>query len=473
MLFNSLHFLVFFPVVLILFYVLPHRWRWAMLLVASYYFYMGWNAAYASLLFITTTVDYFVARRIELCSEKRDRKRWLLLSLSANLGLLLYFKYYNFFIDNINHLSGSELKYMQFLLPVGISFYTFQEMGYVIDVYRGQLKAEKHYGKFALFVAYFPQLVAGPIERAGHLIHQLKQQVWLRYENFSKGIQFIIWGFFKKVVVADNLAIIVDTVYAQPENFGTNWLLLATYFFAFQIYCDFSGYSDIAIGVAKTMGIDLMENFRIPYLARSISEFWSRWHISLSTWFRDYLYIPLGGSRISEWRTNLNLFAVFAISGLWHGAAWTFIIWGILHGSYLVIENLLKKRERNSTNTIRGSIIIKAIRTIFIFHLVLFAWIFFRADSLGDAVTVIDGIFSFAPQQAELPVEILRLLYLGILFKAFFVVALFASDPWMRKILRSETHLTYTPKLLLFGFLLAVIVLFGNWGEVEFIYFQF
>ena len=468
MLFNSSHFLLFFPVVFILFYVLPHRFRWAMLLVASYYFYMSWNPWYILLLVTTTAVDYLVARQIDRSSSVTTRKYWLTVSIVVNLSLLFYFKYYNFFIDNINSLSGSHLKYMQFLLPVGISFYTFQEMGYVIDVYRGKLSAERHLGKFALFVSYFPQLVAGPIERASHLLHQLKERVVLRYENLSVGIKLIVWGFFKKVVIADNLAPIVDAVYDHPEQVSGKWILLATYFFAFQIYCDFSGYSDIAIGVARTMGVRLMQNFNLPYLASGIRDFWSRWHISLSTWFRDYLYIPLGGNRMSPVRTSLNLFAVFAISGLWHGANWTFVIWGMLHGAYLLVEKI----KVPPANWRKGKIF-RWLKVLFIFHLVLFGWIFFRADHLNDAVEMLQRIVHWTPQSELLPGEISRLGSPGILFKVVLLIFFLALDPLMVRWMEGHARWNRWAMMAFFAFLAACIVLFGNWGEVSFIYFQF
>jgi len=474
MLFNSVEFLIFFPVVLVLFYLIPHRFRWVLLLVSSYYFYMGWNPAYASLLFLTTTVDFFVANRMEAFAEKKQRRPWLLLSIFFNLGLLMYFKYYNFFVDNINGLSGSEIRYMEFLLPVGISFYTFQEMGYVIDVYRGEIRAERHWGKFAVFVAYFPQLVAGPIERAKNLMHQLKSKVVFSYHNFSLGGQHIIWGLFKKVVIADNLAVIVDSVYSDSANFSWLWLLLATYLFAIQIYCDFSGYSDIAIGAARMMGVELMVNFRTPYFSKSIREFWSRWHISLSTWFRDYLYIPLGGNRLTQTRTTINLMLVFVISGFWHGAAWTFIIWGALHAIYLLAELVISKFSwwKNYMKTRKG--ITHWLGIFLVFHLVLLGWIFFRSDSVSQAWQVLQDICSMKTYEGTLPIELRRVGDTGIWIKVLFALALMLIDPLMNKIVRGEYHrLNYPVKLTLYSFLIAAIVLFGFWGDVAFIYFQF
>lgn len=435
---------------------------------------MGWNPAYASLLFLTTTVDYYVANRMQGYTEKRDRRPWLLLSVFFNLGLLMYFKYYNFFIENFNALSGSELRYTQFLLPVGISFYTFQEMGYVIDVYRGELKAERHWGKFALFVSYFPQLVAGPIERAKNLIHQLQEKVTFNYHNFSIGGQHIIWGLFKKVLIADNIAIIVDSVYNNSEAFSWSWLLIATYLFAIQIYCDFSGYSDIAIGVARMMGVNLMVNFRTPYLSKGIREFWSRWHISLSTWFRDYLYIPLGGNRISKLRTSFNLFLVFVVSGFWHGAAWTFIIWGALHGLYLMLELQLAKLNWWSHYMTNRKGLAHWFGIAVVFHLVLLGWVFFRSASVGQATQVLTDIFTLKVSDSKLPIEMRRVGDIGLNIKIALGVGLLLVDPLMNKIVRGEhPQLSYTTKLFLYGFLIAAIVLFGFWGDVAFIYFQF
>jgi alginate O-acetyltransferase complex protein AlgI len=474
MLFNTLEFLLFFPVVLVLFYLLPHKYRWLLLLVASYYFYMGWNPAYVLLLVLTTTVDFYVANRMQDYADKKDRRPWLLLSLFFNIGLLMYFKYYNFFIDNINSLSDSGLRYMQFLLPVGISFYTFQEMGYVIDVYRGEIRAERHWGRFALFVSFFPQLVAGPIERAQNLMHQLKEKVVFDYHNFSVGGQHIIWGLFKKVVIADNIAVIVDSVYGNSDIFPWYWLLIATYLFAIQIYCDFSGYSDIAIGVARMLGVNLMVNFRTPYLSKGIREFWSRWHISLSTWFRAYLYVPLGGNRISKLRTSFNLFLVFIISGFWHGAAWTFIIWGALHGFYVLIELQLVKFKWWSRYIIQRRGLMHWFGVLILFHLVLLGWVFFRSESVEQATKILTDISTLSESTLTLPAEMARLGDIGILFKILLGVGFMFFDPYMNKIVESNhSRLSYSTKLFLYGFLIAFTMLFGFWGDVAFIYFQF
>lgn len=472
MLFNSGHFLVFFPLVVVLYYLLSHRWRWLLLLVASYYFYMSWNPAYITLIVFSTVVDYWAGWQMGKAEKKKARKPWLWLSLASNLGLLGFFKYYNFFLENVNHVSGADLQYVKFLLPVGISFYTFQTLSYSIDIYRGEIKPEKHFGRFALFVSFFPQLVAGPIERAKNLLPQIRRKVEFNVFNFTDGGKRIIWGLFKKVVIADNVAILVDHVYASPEAFGSTSLLIASYLFAFQIYCDFSGYSDIAIGAAKMMGFDLMENFRTPYFSRSIREFWSRWHISLSTWFRDYVYIPLGGSKIGRVRWQLNLFLVFAVSGLWHGAAWTFVAWGMLHGGYLMLENLFNRKPwfvayMNSKG------IAKWVGIVFVFHLVVLGWIFFRAENMDDAWAVIHGIsqFDFSGFLSEgFPKGTFKSWWL---IRAVIIVGFLFLDTPISKIVIGEKQLGLWPKYGLFALLLTMTVVLGNWGEVAFLYFQF
>ena len=472
MLFNSGHFLIFFPVVVVLYYLLGHRWRWLLLLAASYYFYMSWNPVYITLILFSTCVDYWSGWQMGKAPTKRARKPWLWLSIAANLGLLGFFKYFNFFIDNVNYLSGAELQYMKFLLPVGISFYTFQTLSYSIDIYKGEIKPEKHFGRFALFVSFFPQLVAGPIERAKNLLPQFRRKVEFSVLNFTSGGKRIIWGLFKKVVIADNVAILVDHVYASPESFGSTSLLVASYLFAFQIYCDFSGYSDIAIGTAKILGFDLMENFRTPYLSRSIREFWSRWHISLSTWFRDYVYIPLGGSKNGVVMWQINLLIVFAVSGLWHGAAWTFVVWGVLHGGYLMIENLINRKPWFG-RYMKSKGIAKWAGIVLVFHLVLLGWIFFRAEDMRDAWAVLCGIgqLDFGGFLAEgFPRGTFKSWWL---IRAAIIIAFFILDTPISKIVIGQKIAPVWIKYGLFATLLAATLIFGNWGEVAFLYFQF
>ncbi len=404
MLFNSLQFIIFFPTVVAIYFLLPHRHRWVLLLAASYYFYAAWKLEYTLLIFTSTAVDYVMARQMARAEHRWQRRAYLGVSLLVNLGLLFGFKYFNFFNESaraaFNHFNiFYDVPAFQLLLPVGISFYTFQTLSYTIDVYRGKVAPERHFGIYALYVAFFPQLVAGPIERATHLLPQFHQTMSFDQARIASGLRLILWGMFKKVVIADRLALYVNQVYDQPSDHGALTLLLASYFFAFQIYCDFSGYSDIAIGVARVMGFTLMENFRQPYMARSIAGFWQRWHISLSTWFRDYLYIPLGGNRVPKWRWYSNLFLVFLVSGLWHGAAWHFVVWGTLHGLLVVLEVALggatlwgaRRLGRQEPLHVPATISIFAT-----FHLVLLTWIFFRANTLADALLIVGRLFTLA-----------------------------------------------------------------------------
>ena len=398
MLFNSLEFLLFFPLVVGTYFVLPARWRWAWLLTTSYLFYMAWRVDYVVLLLISTAVDYVVGRRMGRLADKRQRRPYLAASLFVNLGLLFGFKYFNFLNESARALLGTVgiaygVPALDVLLPVGISFYTFQTLSYSIDVYNGKTEPEPHLGRFALYVAFWPQLVAGPIERSGQLLPQFRQHFHFDYERVRAGLVRMAWGFFKKVAIADRLAAYVDAVYGAPGDYAGAGVLLATYFFAFQIYCDFSGYSDIAIGAARVMGFELMENFRRPYLSRSIAEFWRRWHISLSTWFRDYVYIPLGGNRVVRWRWYYNLLITFIVSGLWHGAAWTFAIWGALHGSLLILGLATPGWwQRPADAATRRRPVPKWLQIFMTFHLVVLGWIFFRAASVNEALYFIGEI---------------------------------------------------------------------------------
>ena len=328
MLFNSMAYAIFLPLVFIIYWCIPSKYRWILLLGASYYFYMSWNPKYVVIIAFTTAVSYLCALALEKVSSQPLRKIIVFIALMLCLGVLFIFKYYNFTLKTISHFISFEPKYLDFLLPVGISFYTFQTLSYVIDVYRKEIKAEKHFGIYATFVSFFPQLVAGPIERSGNLLPQIKEKHVFDIEKARYGIWLIVWGVFKKVIVADNLAVFVDQVYGDVYSYSGFSLVLATLFFTFQIYCDFSGYSDIARGSANLFGIELMENFKSPYFSESVKDFWSRWHISLSSWFRDYLYIPMGGNRVGTIRNCFNVLVTFLVSGLWHGASWNFVIWG-------------------------------------------------------------------------------------------------------------------------------------------------
>ncbi|MFC1462768.1 MBOAT family O-acyltransferase [Verrucomicrobiota bacterium] len=393
MLFNSLHFAIFLPVVAVLYFAVPHRFRWPLLLVASYYFYMCWNVRYAGLIFFTTAVSYVTALWMGRVGSRSARLLLLNLSLVANLAVLFLFKYFNFFSDATHVALGAlgvdyDAPVFRALLPVGISFYTFQALSYSMDVYRGDRTPEKHFGVFALYVSFFPQLVAGPIERSVRLLPQFFERHDFDYDRVTSGIKLMAWGFFKKLVIADRLAVAVNRVYANPSECQGVVLTIATIFFAYEIYCDFSGYSDIAIGAARILGFKLMVNFRCPYYSQSIREFWNRWHISLSSWFRDYVYIPLGGNRVAKWRWCLNVAIVFVVCGLWHGANWTFLVWGALHAAYLLVGAAgmpLRARVARALHLERIPVIHGMFRAAVTFFLVCVGWVFFRAESLGDA----------------------------------------------------------------------------------------
>ena len=394
MLFNSWQYALFFPIVFALYWGLPHRFRIGLILIASYYFYMSWNVKYVVLILFTTIVSYSAALIIAKTDSIRTKKAILILSLIACLGVLFVFKYFNFFagavVDFMSlftiHLHPMTLK---LLLPVGISFYTFQTLGYVIDVYRDKTQPEKNFWVYATFISFFPQLVAGPIERTNNLLPQIKAVHEFKYEQAAYGIKLMAWGFFKKLAIADVLAAYVDRVFANLHDYQGFVLVLTIFFFTIQIYCDFSGYSDIARGCSKMLGIDLMENFRSPYFSASLREFWSRWHISLSTWFRDYVYIPLGGNRCGKFRHNMNLLLTFTISGLWHGASWTFVAWGMLHGIGQIIENAIICPTKRASGHMSHM-----VRSLLTFVFVMMAWVFFRARSLDDAMYIFGHMFT-------------------------------------------------------------------------------
>lgn len=491
MLFNSTEFFIFFPVVVTLYFLTPFNRRWIILLLASYYFYMSWKPAYTLILVASTIIDYTCGRMMGRYpdEDKPRRKPWLYLSLFANLGVLLLFKYYNFFNDSARDLATAlDVPYampaFELLLPMGISFYTFQTMSYSIDVYNGRIKPERHIGVFALFVSFFPQLVAGPIERAGNLLGQLHQGHTFKYERVVAGLRRMAWGFFKKIVIADNLAMMVNSVYNNPTEYDGISHILATVFFAFQIYCDFSGYSDIAIGAAQVMGFNLMENFRSPYFSKSISEFWNRWHISLSTWFRDYLYIPLGGNRVVKWRWYYNLFITFLISGLWHGANWTFIVWGALHGFYLVFA-ILTAKQRNALAKRVGLLqhpqLYKWVQVLTVFFLVCFSWIFFRANNITDAFYIIAQSASVVTNPGQLTaLDWSHAIFMDQGFKIFAVsilaIAIMETVHLIQRNGSVSQLIMQRPAWVRWGMYYAAIIavlLFGQFGHQEFIYFQF
>jgi len=478
MLFNSLTFAIFLPIVFILYWSLPHKYRWILLFIASYYFYMSWNVKYVVLILITTIVSYITARLLEKTENTRKKNLLLLIAAVISLGILFFFKYFNFFQENVVaffRLFTIQLQptTLNLLLPVGISFYTFQTLSYVIDVYKGKVAAERHFGKYATFISFFPQLVAGPIERTENLLPQINKEHFFDYDKATYGLKLMAWGFFKKLAIADVLAKYADTVYNAPYDHKGFAFVLATFFFTIQIYCDFSGYSDIAIGTAKLLDIDLMRNFNSPYFSSSIKEFWSRWHISLSTWFRDYVYIPLGGNRKGKFRTNLNLIITFLVSGLWHGANWTFIIWGTIHGLAQILEkNFLPKKDNLKYSF--GWL----FRVIVVFIFCAFAWIFFRANTLSDAVYVIAHLFDGISNPIQylknglydmgIPVRDLIMPMFSILLLAAYDFFSLKTDviAWISKRNAVIRYCFY------FGILILIMLLKAS-GEAVFVYFQF
>ena len=401
MTFTSLTFLLFFPLVFAFHWLRQsRRWQNSILVLASYFFYGWWDYRFCALMLFSSLVDYGLGQFVYNSKSDRYKRIGLTLSVVCNLGLLGFFKYYNFFAENLVKFAsefGWEVHPIiaEIILPVGISFYTFQTLSYTIDIYRGQLKPTRNLIDYLAFVSFFPQLVAGPIERATNLIPQFSQTRKFDYERAVSGCQCILWGFFKKLIIADRLASIVDAAYLDPMATPGTTLALATIFFAFQIYCDFSAYSDIAIGTAKLFNIDLMQNFNYPYFSTSVTEFWRRWHISLSTWFRDYVFIPLGGSRVSPIRTNINLMITFIVSGLWHGAAWRFVIWGAINGLAIVTEKSYKDAFNNVTNRYAAIFPPSArsvMATLATFTVICFAWVFFRATDVDSANFIVAKI---------------------------------------------------------------------------------
>lgn len=474
MLFNSIEYAWFLPIVFILYWTLPSKLRWVLLLLSSYYFYMSWNVKYVVLIATTTVVSYICAIAIEKTDKRQLKQLALATALIVSLGILYIFKYFNFTMSIASQLFSFNPVYLKFLLPVGISFYTFQTLSYVIDVYNGSVKAEKHLGVYATFVSFFPQLVAGPIERSSNLLPQIKNENSFDYNVASEGIVLIIWGLYKKVVIADNLAVCVDKVYGDVSSYTGCCLLIATLFFTFQIYCDFSGYSDIARGSAKLFNIELMENFKSPYFSSGLKDFWNRWHISLSSWFRDYVYIPLGGNRVSKMRHAFNLFITFLVSGLWHGANLTFVFWGALHGVGQIIENSLKIKKYDRIG------IHWLLRVVITFVFVMFAWIFFRAASILDAVYVIRHMFDGVMHFKAYIVEGVNALGIGarsdirrIIFVYFCPLMIYdflsLQNDVCKYLSKLNVYIKYSAILLI----TVVILAFGYVGKSSFVYFQF
>jgi len=492
MLFNSVDFLIFFPIVVLLYFIIPQKVRWIWLLVASYYFYMNWNAAYAILIFISTFVTWLSG----LLLDKEDKsekfkKAVVTASLVINLGILAFFKYALFAIGTVNAVLGKTgisfvVPTFDIILPVGISFYTFQALSYTMDVYRKEIKAEKNLFRYALFVSFFPQLVAGPIERSKNLLGQLQKPTKLEYDNFRRGLLYMGYGYFIKVVIADNVAVIVNGVYANPVSYPGVYLIVATVLFAIQIYGDFAGYSMISIGAARVLGFNLLENFNAPYMATSVADFWRRWHISLTSWFRDYLYIPLGGNRKGTLRKYINVMIVFLVSGLWHGASWHYVVWGGLNGLFQVVGSITSS-VREKWNLLIGTktdtMSYKLLRGILTFILVDFTWLFFRAESCGKAFVIIKSIltqsqniwilfdgslYNFGIGEKQFAVLVLSILLLMV-FDCFknkgydIFSALLKQQLWFR--------------VSVYVLWICGILLFGAWGggydAASFIYFQF
>ncbi len=479
MTFNSWEFLLLYPIVLLLWFTLPAKARMPMLLISSYFIYMYYQPSLIVLILFTTAVSYFASIYMEKSEKPWQRKLLLSLALIASLGVLFFFKYFDFLVGSITGIFGKESFALNLMLPVGISFYTFQTLSYVIDVYRKKIPAERNFLYYALFVSYFPQLVAGPIERPENLLPQLKEKKLFNKRDALIGAKFTLLGFFKKICVADLLAGFVNSVYNNPGEAGAFGVILATVFFAIEIYCDFSGYTDIAIGVSRIMGIRLMKNFDKPYSSKTITEFWSRWHISLSSWLRDYLYIPLGGSRCKKWRHLLNLLIVFLASGLWHGAAWTFVLWGAFHGVARIISELTLKK-RNALLTKAGispdSRPISLIRTFNTFIIVLFSWMIFRANSISDLGILLKALVNFDMGISQ-TLTAMELGLVEILLIVFSLMTLFIFD---RLVVYGEENTSDTKIVKNGSFIFAVWCIAAIWLLLlsrdmlsTFIYFQF
>ena len=458
-------------------------------MATSCYFYMAFVPIYILILLLTIVVDYIAGIMIERAQGNR-RKWFLVMSIVANVGVLMFFKYYNFFADNLNALlhiadQSHSIPLLKMVLPIGLSFHTFQAMSYTIEVYRGHHKAEKHFGIYALYVMFYPQLVAGPIERPQNILFQFHEPKKFSFGNLDEGLKLMLWGFFKKIVIADRLALVANPVFNHPAQYTGVQFFIATIFFTFQIYCDFSGYSDIALGTAKIMGFTLMENFNRPYFSKSIGEFWTRWHISLSSWFRDYLYIPLGGSRVKVSRHYLNLSIVFLVSGFWHGANWTFIIWGALHALYLVLGLVANKATRKAGHTQSRLPHSKHAAAVATFVCVAFAWIFFRANNVADAFYILRHLGS-GWSAVWKPVQIKGMVTQlggGDTIAGLTNIVLGALSILFLEFVQLKTRgrraidwLFDKPRVLRWGFyysLILLILIFGVFDNSEFIYFQF
>ncbi|MCI9313545.1 MAG: MBOAT family protein [Lachnospiraceae bacterium] len=481
MLFNSVSFAVFIVAAFILYYLVPHKYRWVFLLAASYGFYMNLQIGYGLLLFGATALTYLLALRLEAASGSGAKRLCLLGGILPLVLLLLFYKTAGPVIDRLNTLSDAGRLAMQpftvkILLPAGVSFYFFQSMGYLIDVYRGKIRAERHFGYYALFVSFFPQLLAGPIGRADSLLPQYKKKRPFVYENVTYGLKLMAWGYFKKLVIADVFAGVVNKVYDQAQSYVGLVFIVVTVMFAIEIYCDFSGYSDIAVGCAKLFGIELMTNFKSPYFSFSIREFWSRWHISLSTWFRDYVYIPLGGNRVSKWRHCLNLLLTFLVSGFWHGSSLTYILWGGIHGLLQIIETLLFPKKRKGVEVRRRKHLWQLPLT---FILLCVTWVFFRANTMQDALWIFSRLF----WDASRPLNYLQtgITCLGLspaaalgMTLSVALLALYDFASLKRDVIADFSRQKFFVRWPVYVLFLVVIALFAPKGvATEFIYFKF
>lgn len=477
MLFNSLAFAIFLPIVFVVYwFVLKNKKKQQnyLLLGASFYFYACWDWRFLFLLIFSIALDYFSGLQIEKSKSKKMATFWLTLSIVINLGFLGFFKYYNFFVDSFADLVGGfgftvHPWTLQIILPIGISFYTFHGLSYIIDVYKKKIPAEKNLLEYALFVSYFPLLVAGPIERATHLLPQVKKVRVFNFEQATNGVRQILWGLFKKMVIADNCAPIVNEIFANADQEPASRLVIGVVLFAFQIYGDFSGYSDIALGVSRLFGMELLKNFAFPYFSRDIAEFWRRWHISLSSWFRDYLYFPLGGSRGGMWMKIRNTFIIFLVSGFWHGANWTFIIWGGLNALFF-LPLLIREKNRNNLEVVAMGKLIPSFRDVvnilFTFAIVCFAWIFFRAENLTAAISYIKNIFDSSILQFPKPLP----------KKEFLLIVFMLCVEWINRThdhgLQIERWRPWTRRIL-YAVIIFLVLFYANFGNHEFIYFQF
>jgi len=500
MTFNSFQFLVFFPAAAAIYFTIPFRWRQIFLLAASYYFYMCFKPEYVIILAASTTIDYFLALRINASTSQSTRKRLLILGFLHNIGLLAALKYLGFFSETITALLSSinilhNIQGLEFLVPVGVSYYTFKKLSYLIDVYRENQEPEKRLDTFALYVSFFPGIMSGPIDRAGKLIPQLKQEHGFDYRRVTDGLKLMAWGFFKKLVIADRLAAFVDKVYSTPTQYEGLSLVMAAVYFSFQVYCDFSGYTDIALGAGKIMGFELTENFNRPYFSKSIVEFWKRWHISLSTWLMDYLFLPIAYAisrkikqpylmkiRAESWAYFGGIIVTMTLCGLWHGASWTFVIWGTIHGLYLAISFAAKKIRRKLAKKLKlkkQSFIRRSLQVTFTFGMVTFAWIFFRADSLADAFYIVTHLFTGWSKIFSIT-GFLSAFHFGLLKKELAVavvsIGFMLLIHWLRKeqtfeqlVAKQKTVIRWTFYLVL----LLWILTFGESGAEGFIYFRF